>query len=350
MMLNIFGYQITIVQLFLTIFSAGILVFVHELGHFIMAKKFRLKVEKFAFGFGPELAGFTKGETRYSVCAIPLGGMVKMPGEDIDSSTGSPDEFYSQKWYKRLIIAFFGPFMNYVLAVCIFTFVLSYWGLSKPSDKAVIGDLVSGYPAEEAGLMKGDRIVKINNIEIKNWMEMAGYIHNHGGEELNITVLRDDEKKLFSVKPKMDRAAGYGLIGISPSAEIEKIGFTESLWLSGKMAVFQTVFTLAYLSQKIIHWEKPEVAGPIGVITFLAKAAKSGWHDLMHFLGVISVALGLFNLLPIPILDGGHIVIALIEGLFRRPLNKKIIQTANLVGLMIIVGIFVLATYNDFTR
>jgi regulator of sigma E protease len=116
------------------------------------------------------------------------------------------------------------------------------------------------------------------------------------------------------------------------------------------MAVFQTVFTLAYLSQKIIHWEKPEVAGPIGVITFLAKAAKSGWHDLMHFLGVISVALGLFNLLPIPILDGGHIVIALIEGLFRRPLNKKIIQTANLVGLMIIVGIFVLATYNDFTR
>ncbi|MBN1622644.1 MAG: RIP metalloprotease RseP [Endomicrobiales bacterium] len=350
-MINIFGYQITVLQIIFTVFSAGILVFIHELGHFIMAKKFKLKVEKFAFGFGPEIVGFTKNETRYSICAIPLGGMVKLPGEDIDSSTGSPDEFYSQEWYKRLSIAFFGPFMNYVLAVLIFVFVIYTWGLAKPSNMPVIGETVAGYPAEKAGLKAGDKITKINNVEIKDWLQIAGYIHNHPEEELNIKVLRDDEQVLeFAISPKIDKAQGVGLIGIAPLTENEPVGFISAFDISVRMVVFQSVFTLEYLWKKLINWEKPDVAGPVGVIKYLAKAAKSGLQDLLHLLGVISVALGLFNLLPIPILDGGHIFLALIEGIFRRPLNKKVIQTANLIGLTIIIFIFIIATYNDFTR
>jgi len=349
-MFKIAGFEMTIIQIAATVIGAGFIIFVHELGHFIMAKYYKLRVEKFAFGFGPELIGFTRGETRYSVCAIPLGGMVKMPGEDPDSSTGSPDEFYSQKWYKRLVIALCGPLMNYILAAMIFAFVIFFWGLSKPSDQPVIGEVVAGYPAMKAGVMTGDRILSINGFEIKNWMQLAGYIHSHSDKALALKIQRKDKELEISVQPKFDKASGTGLIGIAPDAEIEKEGFWTSCFYGGKMTVIQTVMTLEYLGQKIVRFEKPDLAGPIGVVQFIAKAAKSGMRDLLGFLAVISTALGLFNLLPIPILDGGHIFIALIEGAIRRPLNKKAIQTANLVGFSIIICIFIFATYNDIAR
>src|SRR3989339_2239500 len=132
-MITLFGYQITIFQVLATVMGIGFLVFIHELGHFLMAKKFKIRVEKFAFGFGPELIGFTYGETRYSICAIPLGGMVKMPGEDADSASGSPDEFLSQAWHRRLFLALMGPVMNYLLAVGLVGSVVNFWGFSKPS-------------------------------------------------------------------------------------------------------------------------------------------------------------------------------------------------------------------------
>ncbi|MCB4792380.1 MAG: M50 family metallopeptidase [Elusimicrobia bacterium] len=349
-MFHIAGLNVTIFQIVATIFGIGILVFVHELGHFIMAKKFKLKVEKFTFGFGPEIFGYTYGETRYAVCAIPLGGMVKMPGEDIESATGSPGEFYSQPWYKRLIIAFAGPFMNYVFAVIIFAIVIFVWGLAKPSDLPKIGEVIEGYPAQTAGIQAGDTVLKINGVAVTNWADMAGYIHSHSNEELKLLISRSNENITFKIIPKKDDVSGFGVIGISPQFETEYVTLPASAWLGTKMVIFQSLFTLEYLGQKLIKFEKPDVAGPIGVIQYLAKAAKTGWRTLLHFLAVISTALGLFNLLPIPILDGGHIFIALIEGIIRRPVNKKTIITANMVGLSIIVLIFILATYNDITR
>jgi len=349
-MLNIFGFHITIFQVLAVAFGIGLLIFIHELGHFLMAKYFKLKVEAFAFGFGPELVGFTYGETRYQIRAIPLGGMVKMPGEDIETSTGNPDEFLSQAWYKRLIIAFFGPLMNYLLAILLFTIVIFFWGLTKPSPLPVIGQVMAGYPAEKAGIRAGDRITEINNVPVNTWEEMAVLIHKFPGQEIKITALRDKEAVTLSVTPKKDSSTGYGLAGIMPSVEIEKLGLGESVYLSCKMVVYQSVFTLKYLGQKIIRLEKPEVAGPIGVMQILATAAKTGMPDLLHLLAVISVALGLFNLLPIPLVDGGHIFTALVEFVIRRPVNKKIIQVSNFAGLAIILAIFVFATYSDLAR
>ncbi|MHB9154063.1 MAG: RIP metalloprotease RseP [Endomicrobiales bacterium] len=349
-MINIFGLQITIFQVLATVFGVGLLVFIHELGHFLMAKKFRIRVEKFTFGFGPELVGFTYGETRYSLCAIPLGGMVKMPGEDIDNSTGSPDEFLSQPWYRRLLIAFSGPFMNYLLAIALFTVVISHWGIPKPSPEPVIGEVMAGYPAQAAGLKSGDLVLKVNGTPVKGWAEMAETIHRYPDRGVELEVRRDGKEFSVSVTPKKDTATGLGLIGIGPKTEIEKVGLVSSVGLSTKMVVFQSVFTLKYLGEKIVRWEKPEVAGPIGVVQILAKAARAGWETLLHLLAVISVALGLFNLLPIPLVDGGHIFLSIIEGITRRPLNKKVIQVSNLVGLGIIVSIFVFATYSDIAR
>jgi regulator of sigma E protease len=331
-------------------FGIGMLVFIHELGHFMMAKFFKLKVEAFAFGFGPEIFGFTYGETRYQLRAIPLGGMVKMPGEDIETSTGSPDEFLSQPWYKRLIIAFFGPLMNYLLAVVLFTIVIYFWGLTRPSPLPLIGQVMAGYPAATAGVQKDDKILTINDKVINTWEDMADSIHKMPGKEVKITVQRKEEKLNIVVIPKKDDATGYGLIGIVPAVEIEKVGLSGSVALSCKLVVYQSVFTLRYLGEKIVRWEKPELSGPIGVIHILADAAKTGLPDLLHLLAVISVALGLFNLLPIPLVDGGHIFTALIEFVIRRPIDKKIIQVSNFVGLALIVGIFIFATYSDIAR
>lgn len=349
-MITIFGLQITFFQVIATVFGVGILVFIHELGHFMMAKKFGIRVEKFTFGFGPEIVGFTKGETRYAICAIPLGGMVKMPGEDPDNASGSPDEFMSQPWYRRLVIAFFGPFMNYVLAIILFTIVIAHWGLPKPSMEPVIGEVMATYPAEQAGLKSGDTVLSVNGAPAKSWEELATLIHQYPDKPVRLVVQRDGKEFDAVITPKKDPATGIGLIGISPKTEIEKVGIMPAMWLSTKLAVYQSVFTLKYLGEKLVRWEKPEVAGPIGVVQILAKAAKSGWESLLHLLAVVSVALGLFNLLPIPLVDGGHIFLALIEGIIRRPINKKVVQVSNLVGLGIIVSIFLFATYSDLAR
>ena len=349
-MLHIFGFSITIYVFLATVFGIGLLVFIHELGHFLMAKKFKIRVEQFAFGFGPEIVGFDYGGTRYSICAIPLGGMVKMPGEDAATATGSPDEFMSQPWYRRMIIAFFGPFMNYVLAVVIFTIVFFFWGVSIPSEKPVIGDVMDGYPAKVSGIMSGDTIQKINGITINSWQDMAEVIHKSVSKKLKFSVLRANATVTLEMIPAKDPATGVGIIGIAPMVETKKTGLIDSFTMGIKMVVFQTVYTVKYLGMKIIHWEKPEVAGPIGVIQLLAKAAKSGIENLLHFLAVISVALGLFNLFPIPLVDGGHILLALIEAVTRKPLNKSAVQVSNFVGLSIIVFIFIFATYSDLAR
>ncbi|MFC1501545.1 RIP metalloprotease [Elusimicrobiota bacterium] len=349
-MISIFGYEITIFQIFGTIFGVGVLVFIHELGHFLSAKKFGIKVEQFAFGFGREIVGYTYGETRYSICMIPFGGMVKMPGEYVDDATGSPDEFMSQAWYKRLIIAFSGPFMNYLFAILLFTGIILVWGLSTTSMKPVIGDVMEGYPAFKAGLQSGDTIKKINGVEVSGWMEMAENIHKYPEQKIPFNITRNEKPMVVYVQPLKDVSTGNGVIGITPSIVKERIGFFAAITMSTRMAIFQTVFTLKYLGNKIIKWEKPDVAGPIGVIQFVAKAAKSGWESFLHLLAVISVALGLFNLLPIPLVDGGHIVMSLVEGITRKPLNKKMVQTANLAGFSFIIFIFVLATYNDLSR
>ena len=349
-MLNIFGFNITYFQIAATVLGIGLLVFIHELGHFIMAKLYGIRVEKFAFGFGPELIGFTYGETRYSICAIPLGGMVKMPGEDADSASGSPNEFLSQAWHRRLFLALMGPVMNYLLAVVLFASVIYFWGFSKPSDTPEIGAVVEGYPAQKAGVLKGDIIVSINGAGVSSWLQMSEIVHSNPGKPAVFEVLRGSSKIILKISPLKDPVSGKGLIGISPKLTVQKAGMADSLIYGAKITVYQSVFTLKYLGEKLIKWEKPEIAGPVGVIQILATAAKTGWDNLLYILGVISTALGLFNLLPIPLLDGGHIFMALIQAVTRRPLNKKMIIAANYAGLAVILAIFLFATYSDIVR
>src|SRR5437879_5109988 len=160
----------------LTVLCLGLVVVIHELGHLVMAIKLGVRVERFTVGFGPEIVGWTSGGIRYSVCAVPLGGMVKLAGEFQDERHNKPDEFFSQPWYKRNLIALAGPVMNYVLAFALFALVAGVWGILQPTSQPVVGDIIPGLPAAQAGFLENDRVLRINNAPVNTWDEMAQFI------------------------------------------------------------------------------------------------------------------------------------------------------------------------------
>ncbi len=332
----------------------SLVVVIHELGHFLVCRAVGVRVEKFAVGFGKELFGFEWKGTRWSFCLLPLGGYVKPAGEEIEESSGAPDEFFGQPWYNRIAIALAGPVMNYLLAILCFFALMFFWGQSKPSNAPVIGEVVAGFPAYAAGLEKDDKILAINGIRVATWEEAAKEIHANPDRPIDMQFERAAEGgtvvKSVAVVPKKDEQRNVGLIGISPTFENERQGFFESWVTAWDQTVFWTILTLKYLGEAIVQQKKPELAGPIGIVSIVAKVARQGFQELLGLVALISLSLGLFNFFPIPLLDGGHVMLYLLEGIFRKPLNKKFIRTANIVGATFLLAVFLFATTQDITR
>jgi regulator of sigma E protease len=335
-------------------FAFGLVVFVHEFGHFIVAKKSGVRVDRFSFGLGPEMFGFKWGETRYCVAWIPLGGEVRMAGEmepgGDPKAVRDPGEFFAKPWYRRIPIVVAGPAMNYVLAYALFSFVFLLWGNPKPSTDPVVGDLVDGFPAKASGLLAGDRFVTVDGKPVATWAEVAGFIHQNPDQPIVLNVRRGGDTEMkFTVTPRRD-SGGQGLIGISPVMGYAPMPLGSALVAGGQQTVFWTKQTLTYLGEKIVRREKPDLAGPIGIATVISKSARSGIQDYLFLIAMISLGIGLFNLFPIPMLDGGHLVFFLWEGIFRRPATRRAVQAANAVGLSLLLGILVFATYSDIQR
>ncbi len=331
-------------------FTFGLVIFLHELGHFFVAKKKKIKVENFSFGFGPEIYGREFAGTRYSLRLVPLGGMVKMKGELLEEKKGEADEFLSQPWYSRIAVVAAGPLMNYFLAIFIFAAVVYFWGIPKVSTEPVIGEIVAGMPADEAGLKPGDRILKIGEKKITLWEEAAKIIHQSPGKKLELEISRKGEPFHLSVTPKFEEKQKIGLIGITPEVKTIKLGLLNSLLKGVEQVIFWTVFTFAYLGRSLVKLTAPELAGPVGIAQVVAQTAKTGWQNFLYLLGLISTGVAIFNFLPIPMLDGGHILFSLWEGVTKKPLTKQKMKMANALGLAIILTIFLLATYNDLVR
>ncbi|MCB4756150.1 MAG: M50 family metallopeptidase [Elusimicrobia bacterium] len=351
-------------------FAFGVVIFVHEFGHFIVAKKTGVKVERFAFGFGKEVVGFQWGETRYSINWIPLGGYVKMAGEvpeeyegpvlEGGSAQGSPSiaedhsrDFLAKPWYLRVPIIVAGPVMNYVLAFFIFFGILVVWGLPIQMNKTDVGEIIAGMPADRAGLKTGDRILRVEGQSVEDFQTIADLIHHRPERPVSLVIHRSGKEVNFNIKTQRDKRTGYGLIGIRPADPVyarKRIGLMESINKSGVQCWNITWLTLSYLGQKIWALEKPDVAGPVGIAQVVAKAVRAGWEDFLYLIGLISVSLGLFNLFPIPLLDGGHVAYNLAEGIRGKPLSQKTISRANTVGMAILLGILTLAFYNDIQR
>ncbi len=332
------------------IFGFGIIIFVHEFGHFIVAKILKIKVIQFSFGLGPEVIGRTINDTRYSICLFPLGGAVKLKGENIEEEIKEEDSFYGKKWFERIAVVIMGPIMNYILAMVVFSFLAYIFGVGIISNEPIIGNVIENKPAYKIGLKQNDKIIKINNIEIKTWSQMAEIIHNSPQEKLVLEVLRNDKILKFEVVPEKDPVTKYGMIGITPGYKVEKLSFIKSIKVGVSQPVLLSIFSIKYLYEKIAKMESPELAGPLGIVQVLSKAARSGIEQFLNLIATISTMLGLFNLLPIPILDGGHVLFALIEGVTKKLPTKKMFEIANFIGLSLLVVLFLYATYSDIVR
>jgi len=358
----------------MTIISAiillGILIFVHELGHFLIAKLMGVKVLKFSLGFGKKLIGRKVGDTEYQVAAFPLGGFVKMLGEErsedlkISGETGVPMSeedrkraFSAQPVWKRFAIVLAGPVFNLLFASVIFM-VLFVRGV--PVLLPEVGEVMEGTPAQAAGLMKGDRIIEVDGQEITDWGSMTGVIHQSPGKKLHFKVRRGDtafevditpEKR--SVKNIFTEEKEVGLIGIAPSGATfeERFPLHESIALGLQRTVeisALTVVAIVKLIQRIIPADT--IGGPIMIVQMAGERASEGAMNFFMFMAVISINLGVLNLLPIPVLDGGHLAFLSYEGVVRKPPGEKTVAVAQKVGLALLIMLMAFALYNDILR
>jgi len=339
------------------IFVFSILIFFHEFGHFIAAKASGVRVYKFSFGFGPKILGFTIRQTEYLICLIPLGGYVKMAGEmgqeDANKISEEEEVPEKQKFNKktlgiRALIVALGPFMNIATAVIIFSLIFFTNGI--PVVTNYISTVVENGPAEQAGILSGDKIIAIDLIKMEDPNRIANIINNSSGEELQITLDRGGENIDVFVIPEYDDDYKKGLIGITFEISLEKINIF-SAFTKGLIATGNIIRLIFSSTMEMITGKVPlEIAGPLGIVQMTGEAAKLGFVNLLYFTAILSIFIGLFNLLPIPILDGGHLLILAIEKFRGKPLEPEKINFMYLIGISLMIIIFIIATYKDILR
>ena len=338
----------------------SILVIAHEFGHFIAAKRMGVRVEKFSIGFGPELAGITRAETRYSVSLIPLGGYVKLAGEtSAEGIKGEKWEYLSRTVGERARIIFAGPLLNYILAFLIFS---SVFMAGSPALTSKIGKILPGYPAESSGLREGDRILNINGKDVIYWEDVTKIVHTSKNQEMKLLVKRDDigimsimvTPKLQDMKTIFGSRKNISIIGITPADEVVyvKYGFIKSIYMGAEKLWALTYITCRALWASITGAipVKESMTGPIGIFYITGQAAKLGLVYLLQLMGVLSASLAIFNLLPVPVLDGGHILFLMIEKLKGRPVSIKVQENITQAGMSLLIVLMAFVFYNDIMR
>jgi regulator of sigma E protease len=348
-------------NLYAFIIVLGVLVFVHELGHFLVAKIFGVGIEKFSLGFGPKLVGKTIGRTNYRISAIPLGGYVKMVGEEPDVEMPPEDipfSFNHKPLYQRFLIVAAGPISNLILAVLIFFGVLLYSGMFilQPT----VGTVEPQSPADIAGIRSGDTVMAINGRSVDNWEDMSDTIMNSQGRPLSLTIERAGDRIDIQVIPTSRASKNifgetidrYAIGIVSSGAVITKpVTFVEALSESTAQTYKITVLTIKSIAKVIQGSLSPKtLGGPIMIAEIAGQQAREGAANLIFFIAVLSINLAILNFLPIPVLDGGHLLFFLIEAVIRRPVSLKVREIANRVGMSVLMMIMLLVFYNDLSR
>ncbi len=428
------------------LFVLGVLIFVHELGHFVMARRVGVRVLKFSLGFGPRLVGFTRGDTEYVISAIPLGGYVKMAGENPDDPrSGRDDEFLSKSKWERFQILIMGPLMNLILAVVVTAGVLMN-GAEIPvfqSKPPVVGQVTPDSPAAQAGIQRGDRVLTVAGRDVDTWEQFFIAVGTRAGREIEIGILRDGkqftvratpapqtrfeigdigvlpdthpnvaallpgapaekaglkagdvihrvdgvtitlrEQLIAAVSKKANTPVtiavvrngspvdvvvtpeantgrcpslphGDGCIGISIGEEVTRInpGPIDAIGMSIKRNYDSAGLIFMTIGQLITRETSTrQLMGPLAIAQLSGESAEQGWVALFALMASISLNLGLLNLLPIPVLDGGHIFIMALEGLARRDFSLKVKEKMFLAGFAVLLMLMVTVIYNDLTR
>ncbi len=340
----------------------GIIIFVHELGHFLSAKKLGVGVLKFSLGFGRKLVGRKFGETEYQIAVFPLGGFVKLVGENPEEEVKEEDRhrsFSAAPIWKRAMIIGAGPFFNFFLAVTLFSTINIFVGIPS-TPPSTIGEVSSGFPAEKAGLKKGDMILSIDGVEVTKWEELAKIIRTGKGKELLIKVKRNGAILEFRVTPQATKDKNmFGeevntyVIGIKSSGEIvvKKVnpivamghGFVQTWQL-----IELTIVGVVKMIERVIPAKM--IGGPILIAQMAGEQARRGVLDLVIYMAIVSVSIGVFNLFPIPILDGGHFLFLALEAILRRPISLRKMEIAQQIGLIFLIFLMIFAFYNDILR
>jgi regulator of sigma E protease len=424
--------------LFAFLFVLGVLVFVHELGHFLAARRLGVRVLTFSLGFGPKLVKVRRGDTEYCISAIPLGGYVKMAGENPDDPrTGRPDEFLSKTKWERFQILIMGPAMNIILAVVVMAIVLAQ-GAEVPiyqDQPPVVGAVSPGSPAEGAGIMRGDRILTVAGDQVDTWDDLFIAIGTRPDREVAVTLLRGGQTQSVSMRTVSETRFEIGNIGVLPDINpivasviagepAERAGLQAGdvvIAVNGERMVTRTQFieaisrnggkeidlTIEREEQQLHITATPEqrgdrgmlglyvseptrsftpgpleaiqlsverniefgglifktlgglfvgetsprqLMGPVAIAQLSGESAQAGWIALFTLMASISLNLGLLNLLPIPVLDGGHILIMALEGVARRDFSMAMKEKMLLAGFVLLMMLMVTVIYNDLTR
>lgn len=349
-----------------------IVVFVHEFGHFIIARMNGVKVDVFSIGFGRELFGWhDRHGTRWRVSLLPLGGYVKFFGDANEASGGADqsreltDEekkvsFHHKSVGQRFAVVLAGPAFNFIFAIIVFAAV--FMSVGQPTTPAVLGGVQEDSPAAAAGLMAGDRVVAIDGAEITRFEDLQRRVPMHAGTEpMRVEVLRDGERLSFEVLPRMtEMTDGFGnthrqpVIGVTVSREameMVRMGPVEAVGQAVGHTWGVVDSTMTAIGQMISGDRGTEdLGGPVRIAQFSGQAAQSGLVSAVMFIGLLSVALGLFNLFPIPMLDGGHLVFYAFEAVRGRPLSERVQEMGFRVGLALVLGLMIFVTWNDITR
>ena len=420
------------------LFVLGVLVFVHELGHFVAARRIGVRVLTFSLGFGPKLVSTRRGDTEYAISAIPLGGYVKMAGESVDDPrSGAPDEFLSKTKWQRFQVLIMGPLMNIVLAVVVMAVVLAQ-GAEVPAyhdQPPVIGSVKASSPAEAAGLRRGDRVLSVDDTPVDTWDRFDVEVATRPNREIALTFLRDGQTRSATLRTSSEGRFQVGKIGVSPDstpvvASLVKGDVAERAGLKpgdlllavngevltqpsqltdaisknagkrtdllikrngqemhisltpekhgdrGMIGIFFGEQTKSFkpapleavklsISRNIefgglifktlgglfIGTTSPrQLMGPIAIAQLSGESATAGWISLFTLMASISLNLGLLNLMPIPVLDGGHILIMALEGIARRDFSAQVKEKMLLAGFVLILLLMVTVIYNDLTR
>jgi len=409
----------------------GILITVHELGHAVAARLFGIRIEKFSIGFGPKLIGFMLGETEFRLSLIPLGGYLKMQGENLDEEVKDPERsFKTKKWWQRSLVAFAGPFFNLILALLVFIIsfmigktykdnlpvigrinstefavfqpgdrVISFNGeeiegwnqliqltreeetntveiirqeenmvIELPSlDKsiwynqllpyapAVVGEVAPGLSAYRTGIVEGDSILAVNGKPVNDWYEMRELITSNQTERIQLKLKRDGrliEKELDLEENLLEDNRIIGITQQLPVRIEERYSILESIRYGTVSTASFVVLNYVMLYKLLANPGsiKSNLGGPVMIFTMSQQTIKEGWDTILGFIAAISIILMIMNLLPIPILDGGHIMFCLIEGVFRKPLSQKVQVALQNIGFLILISLMIFAFFNDFNR
>jgi regulator of sigma E protease len=337
----------------------GILIVIHELGHFLVAKKSGVGVLTFSIGFGPKILRRKVGETEYALSAVPFGGYVKMVGED-PAEEVSPAErekaFSHQPLWKRAAIVAAGPVSNLLLAFFIFACVMVFSGVRTAT--TTIADVVPNNPAAQAGMQKGDRITAINGRSVEGWTDFARRIKDSDGGPLHITLVRDNQTVEVTVNPvKKEERDAFGdkrevwFIGIQPQDSVTKVTPVAAIGQAFVQTRDLSLFTLVALYKMVKGDISPKtLGGPLLIAQVAGQQAREGVVTFFLFVALLSINLGVLNLLPIPVLDGGHLFFFLIEAVLGRPVGEKQRERAQQVGVVLLILVMAYAFYNDIAR